>query len=56
MPDHIRYHNFQKSIQLFDSEVNYLLDDNTLNISGAIEGRYTSILKSGRLQKTVNLK
>ena len=40
--------NFQKSIQLLDSEVNYLLDDNTLNISGAIEGRYTSIVKSGR--------
>lgn len=40
--------DFQKSMQLFDVEVNYLLNDNTLNISGAIEGRYTSIVKSGR--------
>ena len=39
--------DFQKSIQLFDADVNYLLDKSTFNISGAIEGRYTKINSVG---------
>lgn len=39
--------DFQKSIQLFDTDVNYLLDKSTFNISGAIEGRYTKINSVG---------
>lgn len=39
--------DFQKSIQLLDTDVNYLLDKSTFNISGAIEGRYTKINSVG---------
>lgn len=38
--------DFQKSIQVV-SDDNYLLDSATINLSGAIEGRYMSIRKSG---------